>query len=195
MIRHQQISKYGHIYSLTIDLVGNVNNETLVINSEAVLQIMEDADFYITHLVGSVSDSDGVGSPINDLLDPLADYNYGYAFAYPMAGAGQRSDRGIWFKFIDTKINRHLQSGIPLANAVTTAAQYLLPYDHTMIEFGSVFTPGYGAGWGKPIKFDYLLNRGERLKILFQNRQKMPGEIGAANQYVSIGFIGNRYEK
>ena len=186
--RRQQITKYTHVYSITLQ-VQNSYTTGEVINVEPILQVMEDADFHITHMTGSVTD------PVNangDRYIQAAGSDIGLLF--PMAGSPNRGDRGIWFKFLDPKINRNLQLAMPAANSVIEAAQYLTPFDHTMVEFGSVFAPGYGHAWGKPIKFDYTLLRNERLKILIQNRQHNPDEEGTFYSRVSMAFIGHRYE-
>ncbi len=148
---------------------------------------MEDADFHITHMTGSVAD------PVNADGSRYQDYGSSLNLLFPLAGTGAKGDRGIWFKFENPKINRPLQLGIPTNNAVNVASQFLSPYDQTMIEFGSVFGPGYGYTWGRPIKFDYTLMRNERLKILIQNRQSLVSPNEAYSR-VSMAFIGNRYE-
>ncbi len=188
--RRQQITKYTHVYSVTLQIAcPTVSGQ--VVNLEPILQIMEDADFHITHMTGSVTDpttstgrryTTGSGSDLGLL--------------FPLAGSPNRGERGIWFKFENPKINRPLQLGLPNLDAVTRAAQYLVPYDNTMVPFDTVFTPGYGHSWGKPIKFDYTLMKNERLKILLQNRQVMAsleGEVAAYSR-VSMAFIGHRYE-
>lgn len=182
--RREQITKYTHVYSITLEVMnpsGTANNAAF--NVEAVLQIMEDADFHITHLLGSVTDP------------PLDRSSTDLGIQYPQAYAVNRAERGIWFKFQDPKTNRPLQLGIPTQNAVNVASQFLTNYDHTMVEFNSVFGPGYGNKWGKPVPFDYTLLRGERLKVQLQNRNTIPAEIGSeAYCIVSMSFIGHRYE-
>jgi hypothetical protein len=116
-----------------------------------------------------------------------------FALIFPMAGTTSRGDRGVYFKFLDVEVNKNLQIGQPSQDAVIKAAQFLSPWDQTLISFNDVFTPGYFTSWGKPIKFDYTLMKNTRLKILLQNRQRAPG-IGAAFSRVSMAFIGNRYE-
>lgn len=189
--RRQQITKYTHVYSITLQVQNSYTNtaDGDYINVEPILQIMEDADFHITHMTGSVTD------PCNsDGTRYVTSTSSAIGLIFPMAGSENRGDRGIWFKFLDPKINRNLQLGIPANNSVIQAAQYLTGFDHTMIEFNSVFGPGYGHSWGKPIKFDYTLLRNERLKILIQNRQRNPDEEGTTYSRVSMAFIGHRYE-
>jgi hypothetical protein len=188
--RREQITKYTHVYSITLQM----ENPTVsgnVTTIEPILQIMEDADFHITHLTGSVVDP----------VDSLGQSQYSGATSsdlqllFPMAYVGNRADRGIWFKFLDPKTNRPLQAGIPTNNNVTLASQYLKQYDHTMLEFNSVFGPGYDRKWGKPVPFDYTLMRNERLKILIQNRSySVGGELGGIYSRISMAFIGHRYE-
>lgn len=190
--RHEQITKYTHVYSITLTVpMPTVSGQ--VVNIEPILQIMEDADFHITHMTGSVMDPS-----LENGQRYVSGSSSDMVLIFPMAGSPNRGDRGIWFKFENPKINRPLQLGIPTNDALTRAAQFLSPYDHTMVEFGSVFMPGYGDTWGKPIKFDYTLMKNERLKILLQNRQfvgQLSGdpEIPAYSR-VSMAFIGHRYE-
>lgn len=190
-IRHEQLSKYKHIYSISVNLQGTIDGANYVVNSEAVLQIMEDADFHITHLVGKVRDTASDLTPFYS--SPVDDYDYGNR--YKMAGSPNRSDRGVWFRFIDVaRQNRPLQSVCPLNNRAIVEEQNLLPYNHSLVEFNSVFGPGYGFGFGRPVPFAYTLMKGERLKIEFQNRAHSVGEIGTIYQNVCMGFIGYRYE-
>lgn len=189
--RRQQITKYTHVYSISLQIqCPNVSGQ--VVNLEPILQIMEDADFHITHMTGSVTD------PVkSDGTRYLTTHGSDLVMLFPLAGSPNRGERGIWFKFENPKINRPLQAGLPNLDAVTRAAQYLSPFDNTMVEFGSVFGPGYGHSWGKPIKFDYTLMKNERLKILLQNRQFVGGveaEGITAYSRVSMAFIGHRYE-
>lgn len=187
--RRQQITKYTHVYSITLQ-VASPTTLGQVVNVEPILQIMEDADFHITHMTGSVTDpTTSTGKRY------VTGHGSDLGMLFPMAGSPNRGDRGIWFKFENPKVNRPLQLAIPTSNAVIAAAQYLSPYDQTMVEFGSVFTPGYGHSWGRPIKFDYTLLRNERLKILIQNRQHLAFEDDAPYySRVSMAFIGHRYE-
>ncbi len=186
--RRQQITKYTHVYSISLQVkMPLVSGQ--VVNVEPVLQIMEDADFHITHMTGSVTD------PANLDGSRYRDNGSDLALLFPMVGNPNRGSRGIWFKFEDPKANRPLQHAIRTNNAVVKAAQYLSPYDQSMVEFGSVFSPGYGYDYGKPTRFDYTLMRSERLKILIQNRQFMGAPVtGTACSRVSIAFIGHRYE-
>ena len=182
--RQQQITKYTHVYSVALQVLQPVTSGQ-VVNVEATLRIMEDADFHITHMTGSV-------------IDPVTVdgaryvYDSGLVMLYPMAGTQSRGERGIWFNFDDGQANRQLQLASPPRNVAVQAAQFLSPYDHSMIEFNSVFAPGYGHSWGKPIKFDYTLMRGQQLKISLQNRQYQSVDTRYAR--VSIAFIGHRYE-
>lgn len=187
--RRQQITKYTHVYSISLQIAcPTVAGQ--VVNLEPILQIMEDADFHVTHLSGSVTDPTDVNG-----TRYLTTHSSDLVLLFPLAGSPNRGERGVWFKFEDPKINRPLQLGLPNNDAVTKAAQYLSPYDNTMIDFGSVFTPGYGHSWGKPVRFDYTLMRNERLKILLQNRQKGTSEDGRVlYTRVSMAFIGHRYE-
>ncbi len=188
--RRQQITKYTHIYSISLQVpYPTVSGQ--VVNIQPVLQVMEDADFHITHITGSVTDPVDVNGSRY-----VTNHGSDFVLLFPLAGANNRGERGIWFKFEDPKINRPLQVGIPNNDAVTKAAQFLSPFDNTMMDFGSVFTPGYGTSWGKPIKFDYTLMKNERLKILIQNRQFMVSRDDERVPYVrlSMAFIGNRYE-
>ncbi len=190
--RRTQITKYTHVYSISLQVAyPTVTGQ--VVNIEPILQIMEDADFHCTHMTGSVTDPvdvngtryvSGLGSDLG-LLFPLAGTNY-----------HSRGERGIWFKFEDPEVNRPLQQGIRNRDAVIRAAQYLSPYDNTMMDFCSVFMPGYGMNWGKPVKFDYTLMKNKRLKILIQNRQFMahPENGVLAYSRVSMAFSGHRYE-
>ena len=188
--RRQQITKYTHLYSITLQIACPTTYGQ-VVNLEPVLQIMEDADFHITHMTGSVMDPSTV-----DGTRYVTGYGSDMALLFPMAGSPNRGDRGIWFKFENPKVNRPLQLGIPNNDAVTKAAQYLSPYDNTLIDFCSVFMPGYGGEWGRPIPFDYTLMRNERLKVVLQNRQSVAlieNEVAAYSR-VSMAFIGHRYE-
>jgi len=185
--RRTQITKYTHAYSITMQIeCPQVIGE--VINREPVLQIMEDADFHITHMTGSVTD---IVTATGTRPPNITGTDYGLMF--PLATTINKGDRGIWFKFEDPKVNRPLQLGIPNDGAVIKALQYLSPYDNTMMDFGSVFSPGYGYSWGKPIRFDYTLMKNTRLKVLLQNRQRTNGG-GAHYSRVSMAFIGHRYE-
>ncbi len=187
--RRQQITKYTHVYSISLQLL-NATQPGLVQNVEPILQIMEDADFHITHMTGSVTDpTDSIGKRY------ITTGGSALGLLFPLAGSPNRGERGIWFKFENPKVNRPLQMGLPNLDAVTRAAQYLVPYNNTLIPFESVFSPGYGNSWGKPIKFDYALMRNERLKITLQNRAFGIAEA-APPLYtrVSMAFIGHRYE-
>ena len=188
--RRIQITKYTHAYSITLQVPCPTVIGT-VVNIEPVLQIMEDADFHITHMTGSVTDP-VISTGVRYVTGTGSDLG----LLFPLAGSPNRGERGIWFKFEDPKVNRPLQHGYPNDGAVIKALQFLSPYDNTMIDFGSVFTPGYGHSWGKPVKFDYTLMKNTRLKVLIQNRQFMNNEEGevAAFVRVSMAFIGHRYE-
>lgn len=182
--RRTQISKYTHIYSITLQMAtASGVGESVAL--EPILQIMEDADFHITHLTGSVTDLTDV-----DGRRRVAETDF--AMVFPMAGTQQRGERGIYFKFQDVETNRDLQVCRPSNNAVISAAQFLSPWDQTFMSFNDVFMPGYGYNWGKPVKFEYTLMRNSRLKVLLRNRQRVPG-IGGTYSRVSMAFIGNRY--
>lgn len=189
--RRQQITKYTHAYSITLNVpCPTVSGQ--VVNLEPILQIMEDADFHITHMTGSVTDP-----VLSTGVRYVTTHSSDLVMLFPLAGSPNRGERGIWFKFENPKINRPLQAGLPNLDAVTRASQYLSPFDNTMVEFGSVFGPGYGHSWGKPIKFDYTLMRNERLKVLIQNRQFVQGDGDPSPPIfsrVSMAFIGHRYE-
>lgn len=187
--RRQQITKYTHIYSITLQ-IACPTTPGQVVNLEPILQVMEDADFHITHMSGSVTDP-----VLSNGQRKVTGFGSDLGLIFPMAGSPNRGERGIWFQFQDPKVNRPLQLAIPTNNSVVKAAQFLSPYSQTMIEFNSVFTPGYGYSWGKPIKFDYTLMRNERLKILLQNRQYGAAEDSETYySRVSMAFIGHRYE-
>lgn len=180
--RRTQISKYTHVYSITLQmpLAPFADNTAL----EPVLQIMEDADFHITHLTGSVTDTTDVNGKRSVAATD-------YSLTFPMPGSQQRGERGIYFKLQDVETNRDLVVCRPSDNAVIKAAQFLSPYDQTFMSFNDVFMPGYGYFWGKPVKFDYTLTRNSRLKILLRNRQR--STVGGLYSRVSMAFIGNRY--
>lgn len=182
--RRTQISKYTHVYSITLQVPNAiVGNDAITL--EPILQIMEDADFHVTHMSGSVSGPTDInGKRISTATD--------FGLVFPMAGTTSRGDRGIFFKFLDVEANRILQVGRPAENAVIKAAQLTSPWDQTLLAFNDVFTPGYGFAWGKPIKFDYTLTKSTRLKIILQNRQRAAG-LGQAYARVSMAFIGHRY--
>ena len=192
--RRTQVTKYTHVYSITLQMlsrftVGGIPSP--IVNVEPILQIMEDADFHITHMTGSVSDPvDASGIRV---ANPTGS---DYLMTFPMAGSPNRGGRGIFFKFLDPELNRPLQVGQPSNDAVIKAAQFLSVYDQTMLDFTNVFSVGYGMSWGKPIKFDYTLMKNKRLKILLQNRQAASIESTEVQTYVrvSMAFIGHRYE-
>lgn len=187
--RHTQITKYTHEYSITLQ-VAMPTTAGAVVNLEPILQCMEDADFHITHMTGSVTDPTDVNGK-REVNTSGSDYG----MVFPMAKSPNRGERGIYFKFLDLEVNKNLQIGQPSENAVIKAAQFLSPYDQTLIAFNDVFSPGYGYSWGKPIKFDYTLMKSKRLKILLQNRQRV---VNGQSQHtyfsrVSMAFIGHRY--
>ena len=159
--RRTQVTKYTHVYSITLQMlsrftVGGIPSP--IVNVEPILQIMEDADFHITHMTGSVSDPvDASGIRV---ANPTGS---DYLMTFPMAGSPNRGGRGIFFKFLDPELNRPLQVGQPSNDAVIKAAQFLSVYDQTMLDFTNVFSVGYGMSWGKPTKFDYTLMKNKRL--------------------------------
>ena len=182
--RRTQLTKYTHVYSITLQMA-TANATTGVNNLEPILQVMEDADFHITHLSGSVTEMvDTNGKRETSTTD--------YGLIFPMAGAPTRGDRGIFFRFFDVEMNRSLQRSQSSNNAVIAASQFTSAYDKTLIAFNDVFTPGYGHAWGKPIKFDYTLMKNTRLKVMLQSRQRGSG-LGASFSRVSMAFIGCRY--
>lgn len=187
--RHTQITKYTHSYSISLQ-IGMSTVAGGVVNLEPVLQIMEDADFHITHMTGSVTDPTDTNGKREVSLS-----GSDYGMIFPMAGSPNRGDHGIYFKFLDLEVNKNLQIGQPSDNAVIKAAQFLSPYDQTLISFNDVFSPGYGYSWGKPIVFDYTLMKSKRLKILLQNRQRLtnPDAEHSGFSRVSMAFIGHRY--
>jgi len=189
--RRTQITKYTHVYSVTFQMLLSevVNVPT---KAEAVLNIMEDSDFHITHLSGSVVDtvtSNGIPS-----TDPS---NSGLGLLFPVANANNRGERGVFFKIMDPEVNRPLTSAVGAQTAPSIAAQYLETFNQTFLSFNNTFTPGYGFNYGKPLPFDYCLTKGMRLKILFENRQAVLGYYPDTDYYsrISMAFIGQRYDR
>jgi hypothetical protein len=183
--RITQLTKYTHIYSATFNIPfsSNVNIPTTL---EAVLQVMEDADFHITHVVGSVC------SPVNVDGTRIIDVSSALGLLFPMAGSDNRPDRGVSFKIIDPRENRRFTTGRITKNAVDLAAQNP-NYDHSFVEFGTVFGPGYDYTWGKPVAFNYFLEKSRRYKIMIQNLGIITYNLQVPYTRISMGFIGNRY--
>ncbi len=181
--RHQQLTKYTHAYSITFNMpmADGVNAPMFM---ETILQVMEDADFHITHVSGCAS------GPVDVYGVPIIDLGSALGILFPMAGNTNRSDRGMSFKLMDPKFNTRLTEGQITRNAVNLAAQ-ATAVDHSYINFGDVFGPGYDFIWGRPTPFKYTLERSSRLKVMFQC---VDGDGGAQYyQRVSMAFIGNRY--
>ena len=187
--RHAQVAKYTHIYSITLQIaipqVAGKSN-----TAEAVLQIMEDADFHVTGLTGSVTSPTDINGKRR--IDLVSDMSIGFA----MPGSPNRSDRGLSFRLTDTAMNHHLTGVRETKNAVDLTAQAPYAWAHDFVNFGDVFTPGYGLETGRPLPFKYYLPRGARLKVNLQcfdlNTGNNVGDI--LYQRVSMAFIGNRYD-
>lgn len=182
-----QLTKYTHVYSITLQMpmARAVNTPTFL---EPILQVMEDADFHITHICGSVT------SPTDVNGVRVEDHSSALDLFFPMAGAVNpvnRSDRGLSFRFIDPKDNRRLSEGRVTRNTVDLAAMSSNVL-HSYLEFGSVIGPGYDYGWGKLVPFNYTLPRSTRFKVQLQC---VDGRV-ASQLYsrVSFAFVGNRYE-
>lgn len=181
--RHQQLTKYTHAYSITFQMpaAAAANAPTYL---ETVLQVMEDADFHITHISGSGC------SPVDSSGARILSVDSALDLFFPMAGNANRSDRGLSFKFMDPKTNVRLTEGQMTRNAVNLAAQ-AAAVDHSFLNFSDVFGPGYDYVWGRPTPFKYTLDRGARLKVLFQC---VDGCTDTTFYHrVSMAFIGNRY--
>lgn len=195
--RRTQITKYTHVYSISF-LMLNPEAAHKVVVKEAILEIMEDADFHITHLTGSCDgpmNADGTRFIISntETVDP-------FPSSWPAVGAGtnnvMRFERGIYFRFFDPEVNRDLMLGIPTKNAVDLRAMEALQSDfnYQRLDFNSVFTPGFGYGWGRPVLFDYTLMKKKRLKITIENRSNTPND-GIEYTRVSMAFVGHRYSQ
>lgn len=186
--QHSQLSKYVHIYSITLQIaIPQVAGRITLL--EPIMQIMEDADFHITHLSGSVTSPTDLNGKRR--IDASSDMNIGFA----MAGSPNRSDRGVSFKLFDPALNLRLTEGRVTNNAVDLAAQAAYAWMHSYVNFQDVFTPGYGTEFGKPVPFKYYIPRSQRLKVQLQcfdlNTGNNLGDI--LYQRVSMAFIGNRY--
>ncbi len=188
--RHTQVTKYTHIYSISLQMQMSTS-ANVPLYLEPVMQIMEDADFHITHVSGSVtSPTDVNGGRAIDASSPLT-------LAFPMAGSNNRNDRGILFKFIEPKTNRRLTEGRVTTNSTDLAALVAAgsQIDRTFLGFSDVFSPGYGNRLGRLMPFEYYLGRSERLKV----RLQITGQAGQGNlsyvpyDRISIAFIGHRY--
>lgn len=183
--RSQQISKYTHIYSITFNIT--YPSSQIVTFQDTVLQVMEDADFHCTHLSGSI-----VGPIVNSVRNNPG--GTGGALNFPMAGAGERQDRGVSFRFFEQITNRELDRGNVTRNQVDLTAQSTIPWDHKYVDFGNVFGPGYGMKWGKTLPYKYFMPRGHRLKISFQCQERSGYFSSSGSSLVSMAFIGNRYQ-
>jgi hypothetical protein len=184
--RHTQLTKYTHLYSISWQVPGAALNYQPKF-TEAVLQVMEDTDFHITHVCGSV------GCPVNVNGIRMTDPGSAITLIFPMAGSAQRSDRGISFKFQDPKENtRHTEAQVT-RNAVDLAAQGA-SINFTYLNFGDVFAPGYDYGFGRLVPFDYFLERGKRFKVQIQTREGGVGSAGIPYSRISMGFVGCRYD-
>ncbi len=183
--RLTQLTKYTHLYSATfnVPLSATANTPTFL---EATLQVMEDADFHVTHVVGSVC------GPVNSAGTRIVDVDSSLSLIFPMAGSPNRPDRGISFKIFDPRENRRFTEGQITKNAVDLAAQ-VPNVDHTFVEFGTVFGPGYDYTWGRPVAFNYFLEKSKRYKILIQSLDGILYNLQTPYTRVSMGFIGNRY--
>lgn len=183
--RLTQLTKYTHLYSATflVPLSNVVNTPNRL---EATLQVMEDADFHVTHVIGSAS------GPVNSAGRRIEDVDSALSLFFPMAGCPNRPDRGISFKMIDPRENRRFTTGRVTTNAVDLAAQ-LPNIDHSYVEFGTVFGPGYDFTWGKPVAFNYFLEKSKRYKIYIQSLDGLTYNLTQPYTRVSLGFIGNRY--
>lgn len=183
--RETQLTKYTHIYSIALQVAMPSSGTSTSLIVEPILQVMEDADFHITHVTGSC------GSPVDSTGKRVVSGS-DMVIKFGMAGSPNRSDRGISFKIINTKKNLPLTEAQGTKNFVNLATMVLSPVDHTFIEFGTVFTPGYGYDFGRPMPFEYTLQRGERFKIPIQCvdfKSSTP-----LFHRVSMAFIGNRYD-
>ncbi len=183
-----QLTKYSHIYSITLPIpIPQVAGTIQLL--EPVMQIMEDADFHITHLSGSVTSPTDINGVRR--IDASSDMNIGFA----MAGSNNRSDRGVSFKITEPETNRRLDTGRVTTNQADLAAQATYAWMHGYVNFSDVFTPGYGSEFGRPVPFKYYIPRSKRLKVSLQcfdlNTGNNVGDV--LYQWVSMAFIGNRY--
>lgn len=182
--RRQQLTRYTHAYSITftMPMARAANTPTFL---ETQMQVMEDADFHITHITGCAV------SPVDSNGVRVVDRSSAKSLFFPAAGDANRSDRGMSFKIIDPKSNARLSSGQQTPDQIQRAAQ-AVAVDHSYLNFGDVFGPGYDYQFGAPVPFKYFLDRGARFKVLFQC---VDGKASALlYQRISMCFIGNRYE-
>lgn len=182
--RRRQVTAYTHEYSITL-LLPILAAGVPVSSALATLQIMEDADFEITHLTGSAT------SPVNADGTRLIQATSDQLLTFAMAGSPNRSERGTRFAISEPETNRPLTRGRGTQDSVALAAQGLTTQQHySYLSFNDVFMPGFDFVWGRPIPFHYVLPKNKRLQVQFQCTEQGPYN---GYQRVSMAFIGQRY--
>lgn len=165
--RRMQVSRYAHLYSATFNVPAAVGGVGSLL--EAIFQVEEDADFYVTHICGCAQ------APMN----AAGTRNTGLAATYLAAGVSTgRSDRGLRFRLFDPGNGRTLQKIIVNARTATQPQDF--------IPFETVFPPGYSFEFAGGVAWEYYLERGRRLKLEMQN-------VDNGIHRVTFGFMGKRY--
>lgn len=200
--RQTQLTKYTHLYSITFQIpmaiagtgAGATYQDITPNNQLAIMQIMEDAAFHITHISGSVTSPVDVNGVRLNAPTPTSSGATAAALGFPMAGTTNRSDRGLRVSMIQSSANQRLTLGEITRNQHDLIEQTIdgNRRNYTLLDVGSLITPGYGYEWGKPVPFHFFLDRGKRLNLNFQNWDTSTTE--SSYHRVSFAFIGNRYE-
>lgn len=170
--QRSQIDRYTHLYHATFlvpyFIPGSVELPTL---RSAILQVEEDSDFHITHMIGAVQDT----AAWTEVNEPT----------FAMAGVtGSRADRGLDLKIHDPGSGRTLTKASNSRN-ITLEGEY--------IPFVAMFAPGYAFNYREPIPFDYFIERKRRLILDVRLRQTANEEVAdLPSVRVTFGFLGHR---